>query len=137
MGWYQTCIAEIVFCKTNFHDEDDVQSEIDKNNDLIKCFTDQISHYVGIPLRELKEDDETLEVTLDRIHKIIDECIKEIIELSSYNERLSILKENWHLRDGDYVCNPDYKKNIKEFAKENILPSIKWQEKMKKEREEK
>lgn len=119
MGWQTDVITQIVFNKETYNSIYEIEEEIESNNKCIQNIKDELYimtiarpedlliHNEEIDLLGLQRD------VRDKL-ELLEECIIE-------NYKLEILRDNFDLRDGDYINNPEKTQNIKKWLVDNFI----------------
>jgi hypothetical protein len=125
MGWETNVPTMLSFYKETYDKQYKVEDAIDYNKDYTnKLKRELFAMCIGNLKDFISEDYPDINSLLERIDEILSELEANFIEMY----KLHKLKDNFNCVSGDYVKNPNYKSNIKEWAKENILPIIEYNE---------
>lgn len=122
MGWQTDVITQLIFNKETYNSPYAVLDEIRNNEKVIQNITEELSVMVTARPEDLLLHNEDMDLlslqrTLKDKLEVLEECIIE-------NFKLECLKENFDLRDGDYINNPDRKENIKKWLVANYIFNI-------------
>ena len=119
MGWQTDVITQIVFNKETYNSIYEIESEIDCNNKCIQNIKDELYVMTIARPEDLLIHNEEMDLlglqrdVRDKL-ELLEECIIE-------NYKLEILKDNFNLRDGDYINNPEKTQNIKKWLVDNFI----------------
>ena len=119
MGWQTDVITQLVFNKETYNSPYVVLDEIRSNEKVIQNITEELSVMVTARPEDLLLHNEDMDLLgLQRAVKekleILEECIIE-------NYKLGCLKENFDLRDGDFIENPNRKEAVKKWLINNYI----------------
>lgn len=119
MGWQTDVITQIVFNKETYNSIYEIELEIDCNNKCIQNIKDELYIMTVARPEDLLIHNEEMDLlglqrdVRDKL-ELLEECIIE-------NYKLEILKDNFDLRDGDYIDNPEKTQNIKKWLVDNFI----------------
>ena len=117
MGWETNVITQIVFNKETYDSIYKVEEEIDFCNRRIQEIGNKLMIYSTSRPEDIllnkKED------TIENIQEDVRDMIYLLQEYFVKRYALEALKNNFKCVDGDYVDNPDRKKNIKNWLIDN------------------
>lgn len=131
MGWETNVPTMLTFSKETYNSEYQVEQEIsDLKNQIADIKENMLIMIMGNPKDFKESDDEPIMCVKDRAK---DEF--ELLEEYYYKLwKLECLLKNFKCRGGDFVENPDYEKNIKEWLDESYINgNIKYYNEHKKE----
>lgn len=119
MGWETNVLTQLVFNKQTFDSPYSVEEEIRINEKAIQNIVEELLVMVVSRPEDLlihNEDKDLLSLQREVKDKIelLEECIID-------NYKLTILKENFELRDGDYIKNPGRKMATKNWLIGNYI----------------
>lgn len=119
MGWQTDVITQIVFNKETYNSPYAVLDEIRGNEKVIQNITEELSVMVTARPEDLLLHNEDMDLLgLQRVVKekleIFEECIIE-------NYKLECLRENFDLRDGDFIENSNRKEAVKKWLIDNYI----------------
>ena len=119
MGWETNVITQIVFNKETYDSIYKVEEEIDFCNRRIQEIGNKLMIYSTSRPEDIllnkKED------TIENIQEDVRDMIYLLQEYFVKRYALEALKNNFKCVDGDYVANPDRKKNIKKWLIDNYI----------------
>ena len=119
MGWETNVITQIVFNKETYDSIYKVEEEIDFCNRRIQEIGNKLMIYSTSRPEDIllnkKED------TIENIQEDVRDMIYLLQEYFVKRYALEALKNNFKCVDGDYVNNPDRKKNIKNWLIDNYI----------------
>ena len=119
MGWETNVITQIVFNKETYDSIYKVEEEIDFCNRRIQEIGNKLMIYSTSRPEDIllnkKED------TIENIQEDVRDMIYLLQEYFVKRYALEALKNNFKCVDGDYVDNPDRKKNIKNWLIDNYI----------------
>lgn len=119
MGWETNVITQIVFNKETYDSIYKVEEEIDFCNRRIQEIGNKLMIYSTSRPEDIllnkKED------TIENIQEDVRDMIYFLQEYFVKRYALEALKNNFKCVDGDYVDNPDRKKNIKKWLIDNYI----------------
>lgn len=119
MGWQTDVIAQLVFNKETYNSYYQVDDEINQNKRTIQNIIEELSVMATARPEDLLIHNEDMDLmglqreVKDKI-EILEECIIE-------NYKLECLKENFDLRDGDFIENPKRKEAVKNWLINNFI----------------
>ena len=118
MGWETTVLSNISFCKETYNNLHEVEIAItDTENSINK-----IKQLIRIMTTSRPED--LLLNTEDSLFSLSNKVEELINDLEEYNVqlyKLEQLKDNYSTVDGDFIENPNRKKNVKEWLVNNFV----------------
>ena len=119
MGWQTDVITQLVFNKETYNSIGEIEEEINHNKTIIQNITDELLLMSTARPEDLLLHNEEMDLLgLQRRVKdnleVLEECIIE-------NYKLECLKENFSLRDGDFIDNPQRKEKTKEWLVKNYI----------------
>ena len=119
MGWQTDVITQLVFNKETYNSPYAVLDEKRHNEEKIHEIIEELSNMATSRPEDLLLHNENMDLfSLQRMVKdkleVFEECIIE-------NFKLECLKENFDLRDGDFIENPNRKKAIKKWLIDNYI----------------
>ena len=119
MGWETNVITQIVFNKETYDSIYKVEEEIDFCNRRIQEIGNKLMIYSTSRPEDIllnkKED------TIENIQEDVRDMIYLLQEYFVKRYALEALKNNFKCVDGDYIDNPDRKKNIKKWLIDNCI----------------
>ena len=119
MGWETNVITQIVFNKETYDSIYKVEEEIDFCNRRIQEIGNKLMIYSTSRPEDIllnkKED------TIENIQEDVRDMIYLLQEYFVKRYALEALKNNFKCVDGDYVDNPNRKKNIKNWLIDNYI----------------
>ena len=119
MGWETNVITQIVFNKETYDSIYKVEEEIDFCNRRIQEIGNKLMIYSTSRPEDIllnkKED------TIENIQEDVRDMIYLLQEYFVKRYALEALKNNFKCVDGDYIDNPDRKKNIKKWLIDNYI----------------
>ena len=119
MGWETNVITQIVFNKETYDSIYKVEEEIDFCNRRIQEIGNKLMIYSTSRPEDIllnkKED------TIENIQEDVRDMIYLLQEYFVKRYALEALKNNFKCVDGDYIDNPDRKKNIKNWVIDNYI----------------
>ena len=119
MGWETNVITQIVFNKETYDSIYKVEEEIDFCNRRIQEIGNKLMIYSTSRPEDIllnkKED------TIENIQEDVRDMIYLLQEYFVKRYALEALKDNFKCVDGDYIDNPDRKKNIKNWLIDNYI----------------
>lgn len=119
MGWQTDVITQIVFNKETYNSIYEIEEEIESNNKCIQNIKDELYIMTIARPEDLLIHNEEMDLlglqrdVRDKL-ELLEECIIE-------NYKLEILRDNFDLRDGDYINNPEKTQNIKKWLVDNFI----------------
>lgn len=118
MGWETNVPTMLTFSKETYTSEYQVESEIeDLKKQIADLREDLVIYAMGNPKDFVENEDSTI--------MSVKELVKDTLELleDDYYKlwKLECLLKNFKCRGGDFVENPDYEKNIKEWLDESYI----------------
>lgn len=119
MGWQTDVITQLVFNKETYNSIYEIEEEIESNNKCIQNIKDELYVMAIARPEDLLIHNEEMDLLgLQRDVKdkldLLEECI-----INNY--KLELLKENFDLRDGDFIKNPERVSNIKKWLVDNFI----------------
>lgn len=119
MGWQTDVITQLEFNKETYNSIYGVERDIENNKKVLQDIIEEISVMVTARPEDLllhNEDMDLLGLQREVKNKleILEECIIE-------NYKLECLKENFDLRDGDFIKNPNRKEAVKKWLIDNYI----------------
>ena len=119
MSWQTDVITQLVFNRETYNSTYSVLDEIRDNERVIQNITEELSVMVTSRPSDLLLHNEDMDLLgLQREVKakleLFEECVIE-------NYKLECLKENFDLRDGDYINNPNRKEAVKKWLIDNYI----------------
>lgn len=119
MGWQTDVITQLVFNKETYNSIYEIEEEIESNNKCIQNIKDELYVMTIARPEDLLIHNEEMDLLgLQRDVKdkldLLEECI-----INNY--KLELLKENFDLRDGDFIKNPERVSNIKKWLVDNYI----------------
>ena len=119
MGWQTDVITQLVFNKETYNSPYAVIAEIRDNEKVIQNITEELSVMVTARPEDLLLHNENMDLLgLQREVKnkleVLEDCIIE-------NYKLECLKDNFDLRDGDFIENPNRKEAVKKWLIDNYV----------------
>lgn len=119
MGWQTDVITQLVFNKETYNSIYEIEEEIESNNKCIQNIKDELYVMAIARPEDLLIHNEEMDLLgLQRNVKdkldLLEECIID-------NYKLELLKENFDLRDGDFIKNPERVSNIKKWLVDNYI----------------
>ena len=119
MGWETNVITQIVFNKETYDSIYKVEEEIDFCNRRIQEIGNKLMIYSTSRPEDIllnkKED------TIENIQEDVRDMIYLLQEYFVKRYALEALNNNFKCVDGDYIDNPDRKKNIKNWLIDNYI----------------
>ena len=119
MGWETNVITQIVFNKETYDSIYKVEEEIDFCNRRIQEIGNKLMIYSTSRPEDIllnkKED------TIENIQEDVRDMIYLLQEYFVKRYALEALKNNFECVDGNYIDNPDRKKNIKKWLIDNYI----------------
>ena len=119
MGWETNVITQIVFNKETYDSIYKVEEEIDFCNRRIQEIGNKLMIYSTSRPEDIllnkKED------TIENIQEDVRDMIYLLQEYFVKRYALEARKNNFKCVDGDYIDNPDRKKNIKKWLIDNYI----------------
>ena len=119
MGWETNVITQISFNKETYDSIYKVEEEIDFCNRRIQEIGNKLMIYSTSRPEDIllnkKED------TIENIQEDVRDMIYLLQEYFVKRYALEALKNNFKCVDGDYIDNPDRKKNIKKWLIDNYI----------------
>ena len=119
MGWETNVITQISFNKETYDSIYKVEEEIDFCNKRIQEVVNKLMIYSTSRPEDIllnkKED------TIENIQEDVRDMLYLLQEYFVKRYALEALKNNFKCVDGDYVDNPDRKKNIKNWLIDNYI----------------
>lgn len=119
MGWQTDVITKIVFNKETYNSIYEIEEEIESNNKCIQNIKDELYVMTIARPEDLLIHNEEMDLlglqrdVRDKL-ELLEECIIE-------NYKLEILKDNFDVRDGDYINNPERVDNVKKWLVDNFI----------------
>jgi len=118
MGWETNVPTMLTFSKETYTNEYQVENEIeDLKKQIADLREDLVIYAMGNPKDFVENEDSTI--------MSVKELVKDTLELleDDYYKlwKLECLLKNFKCRGGDFVENPDYEKNIKEWLDESYI----------------
>lgn len=119
MGWQTDVITKIVFNKETYNSIYEIEEEIESNNKCIQNIKDELYVMTIARPEDLLIHNEEMDLlglqrdVRDKL-ELLEECIIE-------NYKLEILKDNFDVRDGDYINNPERIDNVKKWLVDNFI----------------
>ena len=120
MGWETTVLSNISFCKETYNNLHEVEIAIADTEKSIN----KIKQLIRIMTTSRPED--LLLNTEDSLFSLSNQVEELLNDLEEYNVqlyKLEQLKDNYSTVDGDFIENPNRKKNVKEWLVNNYILS--------------
>lgn len=119
MGWQTDVITQLVFNKETYNSPYEVLAEKRNNEEKIHEIIEELSIMATSRPEDLLLHNEDMDLfSIQRIVKdkleVFEECIIE-------NFKLGCLKENFDLRGGDFIENPNRKEAVKKWLIDNYI----------------
>lgn len=119
MGWQTDVITQLVFNKETYNSPYAVLDEKRHNEEKIHEIIEELSIMTTSRPEDLLLHNEDMDLfSLQRMVKdkleVFEECIIE-------NYKLECLRENFDLRDGDFIENPNRKEAVKKWLIDNYI----------------
>ena len=119
MGWQTDVITQIVFNKETYNSIYEIEAEIECNNKCIQNIKDELYVMTIARPEDLLIHNE--EMDLLGLQRDVRDKLELLEESIIENYKLEILKDNFDLRDGDYINNPEKTQNIKKWLVDNFI----------------
>ena len=119
MGWQTDVLTQIVFNRETYNCLYEVEEEIESNNKIIRQLVDEIVVMALSRPEDLLLHNEEMTI-LDCLQELKDK-IESLQGYSINNYKLECLKENFDLRSGDFIDNPNNKEAIKKWLIDNYI----------------
>ena len=119
MGWQTDVITQIVFNKETYNTIYEIESEIEDNNRCIQNIKDELYVMTIARPEDLLIHNE--EMDLFGFQRDVRDKLELLEESIIENYKLEILRDNFNLRDGDYINNPEKTQNIKKWLVDNFI----------------
>ena len=119
MGWETNVITQISFNKETYDSIYKVKDDIDFCNKRIQEIVNKIMVYSTSRPQDILIN--RGEATLETIQEEVEDMIELLEEYFVKRSDLRTLKNNFKCVDGDYIDNPDRKKNIKKWLIDNYI----------------
>lgn len=119
MGWQTDVLTQVVFNRETYNCLYEVEEEIESNNKIIRQLIDEIVVMALSRPEDLLLHNEEMTI-LDCLQELKDK-IESLQEYSINNYKLECLKENFNLRSGDFIDNPNKKGAIKKWLIDNYI----------------
>ena len=119
MGWQTDVITQLVFNKETYNSQYEILDEIRENEKIVQNITEELSVMTTSRPEDLlihNEDMDLLGLQREVKNKLelFEECV-----IDKY--KLECLRENFDLRDGDFVENPNRKESVKKWLIDNYI----------------
>ena len=119
MGWQTDVITQLAFNKETYNSIYGIERDIENNKKVLQNITEEISVMVTARPEDLLLHNEDMDLLgLQREVKCKLETFEECVIV---NYKLEHLKENFDLRDGDFVKNPNRKEAVKKWLINNYI----------------
>lgn len=118
MGWETNVLSNISFCKETYNNLHEVEIAITDTEKSIN----KIKQLIHIMTTSRPED--LLLNTEDNLFSLSNQVEELINDLEEYNVqlyKLKQLKDNYSTVDGDFIENPNRKKNVREWLVNNFV----------------
>ena len=119
MGWETNVITQISFNKETYDSIYKVKDDIDFCNKRIQEIVNKLMIYSTSRPQDILLNRE--EATLETIQEEVEDMLDLLEEYFVKRSDLEALKNNFKCVDGDYIDNPDRKKNIKKWLIDNYI----------------
>ena len=119
MGWQTDVITQIVFNKETYNSIYEIEEEIECNNKCIQNIKDELYIMTTARPEDLLIHNE--EMDLLGLQRDVRDKLELLEESIIENYKLEILRDNFNLRDGDYINNPEKTQNIKKWLVDNFI----------------
>lgn len=119
MGWQTDVITQIVFNKETYNSIYEIEAEIECNNKCIQNIKDELYVMTIARPEDLLIHNE--EMDLLGLQRDVRDKLELLEESIIENYKLEILRDNFNLRDGDYINNPEKTQNIKKWLVDNFI----------------
>lgn len=123
MGWYTYVPHVEWFSKETYNNKSDVEEQIGICNDVINNCKNRLVLYAGMYPKDLIEKDcEGEEFSIEESVLIkVNKVLEDLEEYTLRKAKLQHLLDNFGCRNGDFIENPDYDKNIKQWLKDEYI----------------
>ena len=119
MGWQTDVITQLEFNRETYNSIYEVEREIESNKKVLQDIIEEISVMVTARPEDLLLHNEDIDLLgLQREVKCKLETFEECVIV---NYKLEHLKENFDLRDGDFIENPNRKEAVKKWLIDNYI----------------
>lgn len=119
MGWQTNVITELEFNKETYDSINHIEENIDINNKIIQNIIEELSVMTVARPEDLLLHNE--EMDLLGLQREVKNKIELLEESYIENYKLRCLKENFNLRNGDFVHNSVRRHNIKKWLLDNYI----------------
>ena len=119
MGWETNVITQISFNKETYDSIYKVKDDIDFCNKRIQEIVNKLMVYSTSRPQDILLNRE--EATLETIQEDVEEMLDLLEEYFIRRNDLEILKDNFKCVNGDFIDNPNRKKNVKKWLIDNYI----------------
>ena len=119
MSWETNIITQLVFNRETYNSTYSVLDEIRDNEKVIQNITEELSVMVTSRPSDLLLHNEDMD--LFSLHRQVKDKLEVLEECIIDNYKLECLKENFDLRDGDFIKNPNRKEAVKKWLIDNYI----------------
>lgn len=119
MGWETNVLENIVFNKETYNSLYEVDSAIDENTQALENLKQELSIMAMSRPEDMLIHNENM--NLLGLHREVIDKLNLIEEYIIDIYKLQILRDNFNLRDGDFIDNKNRKNNIKKWLIDNYI----------------
>ena len=119
MGWQTDVITQLVFNRETYNSPYDILNDKRANEEKIHEITEELSIMATSRPEDLLLHNEDMD--LFSLHRQVKDKLEVLEECIIDNYKLECLKENFDLRDGDFIKNPNRKEAVKKWLIDNYI----------------
>lgn len=119
MGWQTNVITKLEFNKETYNSTIHIEEDIDSNNKIIQNIIEELSVMAVTRPKDLLLHNE--EMDLLSLQRKVKDKIGLLKKCYIENYKLRCLKENFNLRNGDFIHNYIRRYNIKKWLLDNYI----------------
>lgn len=119
MGWQTNVITKLEFNKETYNSITHIEEDIDSNNKIIQNIIEELSVMAVTRPKDLLLHNE--EMDLLGLQRKVKDKIGLLKKCYIENYKLRCLKENFNLRNGDFIHNYIRRYNIKKWLLDNYI----------------
>ena len=119
MGWQTDVITQLVFNRKTYNSPYDILNDKRANEEKIHEITEELSIMATSRPEDLLLHNEDMD--LFSLHRQVKDKLEVLEECIIDNYKLECLKENFNLRHGDFIKNPNRKEAVKKWLIDNYI----------------
>ena len=119
MGWQTDVITQLVFNRETYNSPYAILDDKRANEEKIHEITEELSIMATSRPEDLLLHNEDMD--LFSLHRQVKDKLEVLEECIIDNYKLECLKENFDLRDGDFIKNPNRKEAVKKWLIDNYI----------------